>query len=115
MGRKLIYLASPYSHKLTAIRELRFRQVCRAAMFLIKEGNMIYSPIAHSHNISKQGLPANYEFWQEFDTRMIALCDEIWVLMLKDWEKSIGIKEELAYANTLGKPVQFVEYRKEWV
>ena len=116
MSKSLIYLASPYMHERSAIRELRFYKVCRAVAFLLKEDTsiMIFSPIAHSHNICMHGLKSGFDFWKEFDFRMLNGCDELWVLTLDGYKESIGVSAEIRYAVNLGKPVSYVDYRKEW-
>ena len=72
----MIYLASPYSHPDTAVRELRFREACRAAAELIRRGHAVFSPIAHGHSISLAGLPTGWAFWEPFDRLMLQLSEE---------------------------------------
>ncbi|MCP4786572.1 MAG: DUF1937 family protein [Fuerstiella sp.] len=48
----MIYLASPYSHSDANIREKRFRDVCRTAARLMRNGDVVFSPIAHGHPIA---------------------------------------------------------------
>ena len=103
---KLIYLASPYSHEDGAVRTERFAFACETAAAMMRQGLMVYSPIAHTHCIAEWGeLPKGYEFWREFDERMIAACDELWVLMLSGWEKSDGVRREVDYARGIGRSV----------
>jgi len=105
----LIYLASPYSHLDPAIREARFRAVCHVASKLMAEGMFVFSPIAHTHCIAQQGdLPTGWEYWREFDTRMIMACDELWVLMLPGWRESAGLTAERQIASQLQKRIRFM-------
>jgi len=104
----MIYLASPYSHLDPAVRQKRFEAVCQVAADLIRQGYVVFSPIAHSHVIAQHGLPTNWEFWEEQDRQFIAACDQVWVLMIDGWEQSRGIHAELTLAKQLGKPIRFL-------
>jgi hypothetical protein len=111
----LIYLASPYSPVppetpwADAIRDRRFRAVCRAAARLLRDGHHIFSPIAHSHALALAGaLPTDWHFWKAYDEALLAVCAELWVLMLPDWESSTGVAAEIAWATERGMPVRYV-------
>lgn len=106
----MIYLASPYSHPDPAIRQQRYETVCCAAAQLMAEGHHIFSPIAMTHGICLQGKPEDfaYQFWASFDEEMIRLCDRFWILRMEGWENSKGIRAELDYAVSLGKPIKYV-------
>lgn len=105
----MIYLASPYSHDDPAVREARFRAVCLATAALIRAGNVVFSPVVHSHPLASFGLPTTWEFWAEQDRHYLACCDELVVLMLDGWEDSVGVREEIRIAKELGKPVRHLE------
>jgi hypothetical protein len=104
----IAYLASPYSHPDSAVREERYRAACRTAAALLLAGQPVFSPIAHSHPLVEYGLPPDWSFWQRFDREMLARCEEVVVLMLDRWEESIGVQEEVRIARELGKPVRYV-------
>lgn len=101
----MIYLASPYSHPDPAVREQRYQTVCFACAKLMKEGNLVYSPIAHTHGICLAGGGSQTAFihWEKLDKEMIRLCDQFWILRMEGWENSEGIKSELAYAMSIGR------------
>lgn len=106
----LIYLASPYTHPDSHVQELRFEQACHAAARLMQEGDYIFSPIAHTHPIANAGqLPTDWEYWREYDKRMIACCDELYVLQLPGWQNSKGVTEEIEIARALKKPIKFID------
>lgn len=108
MNSELIYLASPYSHQKRRVREERHQDAALAAGTLMNFGLHVYSPIAHSHAIAEySGLPLGYDFWQQFDERMMRLCDRMIVLMIDGWQESEGIKLEVAFFESLGKPVEY--------
>ena len=104
----MIYLASPYAHPDPQVRDERVRQVCAHGARLVREGRLVYSPIAHSHLLAEQGLPSDWPFWAEHSRWMLSACRELVVLALPGWEESTGVKAEVAIATELGLPVRFV-------
>jgi Domain of unknown function (DUF1937) len=100
---RLIYLASPYSHAEEHIKQARFEQVMEATAYLLADGHFIYSPILHNHPMATRcGIPGEWSFWNEFDTVMIARCDELWVLDIEGWLESTGVQAELVIAQRRG-------------
>ena len=116
-AERLIYLASPYTatHKPgvnhQALEYRRFVAVCRAAGRLMRAGEFVLSPIAHTHPIKVLGggLTGDWQRWAQYDRLLIERCDEVWVLRLPDWETSVGVGAEIELAKDLGKPVAYVE------
>lgn len=110
MSMPLIYLASPYSHVDVAVREARFRRVCEHAAKMMQRGSFVFSPIAHTHPIAVTGeLDTGFAYWSEYDRKMIAVCDELHVLMLDGWRESVGVSAEILIADELGNPVVYVQ------
>lgn len=105
----MIYLASPYSHPDPAIRQQRYEQVCQAAAAMIRNGWIIFSPIAHSHGMVAYDVPGDWEHWQEVDQSYIALCERLVVLKIDGWEESKGVAAEIAFAVDIGMAVSYVE------
>jgi hypothetical protein len=70
------------------VRQERFEAVCRAAAVLSRRGHVVFWPIAHSHGIGQQGQPGDWNFWERHDRRLLAACDELWVLTLDGWQES---------------------------
>ena len=105
----MIYLASPYSHPDPAIRKLRFRAACKAAAALIRAGATVYSPIVHSHPLEAYGLPTDWKFWERIDREHLARCDDVVVLKLAGWDRSIGVQAEIAIARERHMPIRFAE------
>ena len=103
----MIYLASPYSHPDPAVRTARFRETCVHAARLMREGRLVYAPIAHSHPLAELGCPGDWPFWAEHNRRMLGACGELVVLALPGWDESRGIAAELAIAAELELPVRF--------
>jgi len=112
--KPLIYLATPYNHAQPEIREYRYMEAVRMSATIMnstKHNVMVFSPIAHSHNIAVHGpFDGGWDYWEKFDYRMIDACDEIWVFTMFGWRTSKGIKAELAYAAMYEKPVKEVQF-----
>lgn len=103
---KLVYLASPFTHPNSAVEYARLQGACRAASAMMREGLMVFSPIAHSHSLMSIGeLPNDWEYWRDFCLLMVAKCDELHVLRLDGWSESVGVTAEIAIAEGLGIPV----------
>lgn len=105
-----IYLASPYSHPDPAVREQRYEQVCEATAALIRQGWSVFSPIVHSHNLVKYGLPTEWSFWQRMDSEMLAQCKMVVVLALPGWDESEGVQAETHIARHLDIPIRFATF-----
>ena len=105
----LIYLASPYSHPDPAVRVARFDVICRVAARLMLEGVHLYSPIAHTHPIAVQGdLPTGWDFWEQYDRKILKACGELWVCTMDGWRESKGVTAEIKIAEELLLPVRYI-------
>lgn len=104
----MTYLASPYFHPDPAVRQARFDATCRATAKLLRAGEVVYSPIVHSHPLVPYGLPTGWDFWQRYDTAVLVRCDAVAVLMLDGWEESAGVTAEVEVARALRLPVRYV-------
>lgn len=108
-GIGMIYLACPYSHPDPRVREYRFEAANWAAAKLMSEGHHVFSPISHSHPIAQYGLPKNWDFWRDYDELFVKLCTRVVVLKLDGWRKSVGVMAEIALADEIGKPWEFMD------
>jgi len=108
-----IYLASPYSHPDKAVCNDRFRAACKAAAKLMRDGYIVFSPIAHGHNIAQYiDNHLDHNFWLEQDMSFLdSWADEMWVLMIDGWQESEGIAAETKRAETIGLPVKYILMR----
>lgn len=106
----MIYLATPYSHPDPAVRESRFMQACLIAGKLMAAGELVFSPIAHSHPIAERcELPKGFDYWKRFDQAMIRACTKVVVCKMDGWAESKGVSAEIRIAEELHKPVEFIE------
>ena len=104
------YLASPYTHHSSLVREARFIAVCKAAAELMRSGKVIFSPIAHSHPIDLHfDRPESGDFWKNQDIQILRHASELIVLKLDGWIDSKGIQWEVHMAHELGIPVTYME------
>jgi len=120
----LIYLACPYSKPWRdstpgqaedrSYLATRAEDASLAAALLMQDGHSVFSPISHGHAIGQEarankiGLGITLDTWRAVDQAMIRACDAVYVLTLPGWEMSEGIREEILFARTLGKPIFLV-------
>ncbi len=105
---KLVYLASPYTHPDVSVRIARFDAAALASAEIIKAGLNVFSPIVHSHPLTQHGLNGDWQTWIEVDHDWIRRCDEVWVLMLRGWQQSVGVRAEIRFAGEIGRPVRYL-------
>lgn len=114
----MIYVASPYSAKIhdctegtitdEVLEHKRYIEACMAAGFLMLDGKLVYSPIAHWHVIDKLfNGSIGYEDYLASDLKMIELCEELHVLCIDGWKESRGVQLEIEYAKLKGKEVKY--------
>jgi len=108
--KELVYLASPYSHQDSNIREERFQLACEYAARLFMHGFLCLSPIAHTHPIAKHiHGDHSWSMWAEFDIRLIDICDSVCFAMIDGWKTSIGMQEEYKYAKKNHKVIYLMD------
>lgn len=110
--RKIIYLASPYTHSDKNVLDARCIAAQKATARLMLEGNIVFSPIAHSHGVADHmpdAVRCDGDFWMEQDLPLLARCDEMVVLCLDGWRESSGVRQELAFATEKGIPVRYMD------
>jgi len=106
---KIIYVACPYSSFIELIRNERFEAANKHAATLMMQGHVVFSPISHSHPISKHlGNSNDSDFYVNQDLYWLKFCDEVHVLQLAGWEQSSGIQKELKEARKLGINVKYI-------
>ena len=106
----MIYLATPYSDVDPEVRKERFQTVNRVAAKLIQGGHHVFSPISHTHPIALEGdLPLGWDYWEEYDRKMLSVCSEMFVVRLPGWEESTGVRAEMDIAKEMGIPVRYLD------
>jgi len=100
-----IYLAIPYSGN----EEESFRTANAFAGKLMRKGHIVFSPISHSHPISKTFKEMPWEFWKSQDEAFLEWCDELCVIMADGWEDSRGVTEEIEIIKEMKKPINYMD------
>lgn len=106
----IIYLATPYSHSDHEVMKRRFDKVNRIAAKLMAQGLHIYSPISHTHPIAEVGnLPKGWDYWEEYDRKILAVCGKLMVYKQEGWDQSLGVKGEIEIAKQYNLPIEYIE------
>ena len=110
---KLIFVSSPYSHPDDKVREENYQKVSKYTAELISQGHVAFSPILYGHTAVNfaPDMPTDWSFWEHFCLTFLSKCDEMIVYMMEGWDKSKGVKEEIAHAKNLGIEIKYVEYK----
>jgi len=105
----MIYIASPYTHEDVAVLVRRFQLAAAYAGSLMCRGRQCFSPIAYGHQFHLfHNLPIAFEYWQDFNDRILLACDEVHVLRIPGFEESRGVAHEIEMAERHGIPVRYV-------
>jgi len=101
--KALAYLAAPYS----GMEEFSFRMSCAVAARLLDDGELIFSPIVHSHPLEAYLIDHknDHDFWIEFDTHLMERCQVLYVLAIDGWEKSKGVQFEIEWFESNKLPI----------
>ena len=103
-----IYLAIPY----TGMEKSSYEQANRATAELLKLGFNVFSPITHSHSLTKYKVPGTWDFWSQIDYQFIDWADVILVLIPKEGSakvlQSTGVQAEIEYVKEKGKSYIYI-------
>jgi Domain of unknown function (DUF1937) len=100
-----LYLASPYTHPDSYVREARYLEAIDALNHLLRNRIWTYSPIVHCHELAKRNnLPKDHDFWSEYNHLMILNSRGLAILQSPGWDSSKGIADENLYAKHLDLP-----------
>lgn len=111
---KKVYLAIPYSFN----PELSFSIANKVAAQLMQQGNVVFSPISHSHPVA-EFLPPNLKtdshWWMNQDLPLVEWCDEVCCVVIGEEghhliESSTGVQRELFHAKKNNKDITLFEY-----
>lgn len=108
----LIYLASPYTHGDPDVRFKRYMISCQVAAKLMMEGNLVFSPLAHSHPIADcmpDGWCIDHDFWKMQDEPYLERADVLVVLTIEGWKNSKGLRHEINHANWRKIPIFYID------
>ncbi len=92
----LIYLACPYSHSLSAIRQKRAHIATQVAARIHDQGGLVYSPITYSAELELYSITRqSWEYWQKIDFVFLDKSVWLYVLTLDGWKESVGVQSEI--------------------
>lgn len=112
----MIYIVSPYTSYATGDvnrrleQHARFEQAAKYVALLYRDGERCWSSIVHGHAIKAvvSNIPAEYPFWQALCRDQIARSDRVHILMLPGWNLSVGVADEMNFAQSIDIPVTHV-------
>lgn len=108
----MTYLAVPYSHPDSKVREARFIAANRAAYRLMQRGDVVFSPISHSHPIEvESGVIGDHEFWAKQDDAFQDRATHVAVLMIEGWKESRGVQREIQIATETDIPIEYLDHK----
>lgn len=106
--RKIIFVSSPYTHNDPDVRENNFSLVSQYVAELNSKSIVALSPITYGHTLLNfKTMPTDWEFWKEFCITFLEKCEEMHVYKIPGWDKSRGVKEEIAIAEELGIKITY--------
>jgi len=105
----ITYLACPYSHEDKLVEEMRFEIANFVASSLMKQGEIVFSPISHTHPMVKYGLPTDWGYWKSQDTAFLNKCNKIKVIKVVGWDKSSGVHAETEQMRKRGIFAEYID------
>ena len=112
--KKLVYLATPYSHENKSVEWQRYEVVTRVAARLMERGIFVYSPITHCHPMTLHApLPGNWDFWKEFDTIFLEMCQVMVIVKQDGWQDSKGVKAETELFRSINPDFWVIPYNPD--
>lgn len=103
----MIYIAAPFWHESSDIRQQRRNKAIAYSERLFNQGKLFYSPLLYSEKFKDKKQKEN--FWINHGLKMVEVCTEMHVLCLEGWEDSNGIQGEVAKANELNIEVKYIQ------
>lgn len=109
-ANRYLYLASEYTRYHGGLDNAHL-MACRAGAMLVNVGIPFYAPIPHFHHIAWQGGidRCDKELWKAMDAPFVATACGLVVLRSDGWEKSDGIKHEIAEFTAAHKPIFYID------
>jgi hypothetical protein len=96
-------------------KDLSYEIANEMSVYFINKGFNVFSPITHSHPLTKYGLRGDFAFWEAMDIQYVDWADEVVVIVVPEngWElieSSVGVQGEKAHAEKTGKRVRYFSY-----
>ncbi len=112
---KLFYIALPYSHYDKEIVKQRVDKFSSLDSFLNLNYIQTVSPILKQTLLDRnKNLASDWNFWQTLSYTYLSRCDALIVYQLEGWENSVGVTEEIKFAQESNIPIIYIaEYLNE--
>jgi hypothetical protein len=95
----MIVVLSPYSGN----EKHNFQEVLEYTGKLLRLGKKAFAPIIYGHFMKEIfGLKGDFDYW-EYLTEIFKVADEFHILLLDNYENSVGLKKEINIIEELGK------------
>jgi hypothetical protein len=110
-----VYLAIPY----TGMQQSSYEQATFATAYMISNNKQlnIFSPITHSHPLTKfdsLDVPGTWDYWEQVDYQYLDWADQMIVIVpqegLDKVFTSTGVMAELEYAKSKNMPITFYKW-----
>lgn len=117
----LNYICVPYSHDDNRVRETRVDVACQYSYFMMEREHLHdvpevhYNPIAMGANVIRNHTPLkafNIPQCDFLEQRILPIVDNVVVLCLPAWKRSLGIQREIELASHLHKDIIYVSMQK---
>lgn len=114
---KIIYIAVPSKgvwtfDSVSDTWEVSGQLLDAMALFHVDHPDWVFiSPSMQNYQVLPflpEGYGADYEAWKTRCRALLPKCDVIWVLQFPDWERSVGVADEVQFAKELGLQVVYI-------
>jgi len=110
----MIFLSIPYSDKNKAVIEYRVKSISQYSAKLLKDGISCISPVTSGVTILQHAeLPSDFNFWCKLSFDLLILCNEMHVLMVDGWEGSLGVQEEIKFAQEHNIKITYINFKNQ--
>jgi hypothetical protein len=107
----LIYVACPYSDSDISVVKTRIDCTTKYLARLAAKRQIAFSPLLMHYCLdSGVELPKDYEFWRNHSLTLLGKSDIMHVLTLPGWALSIGVLDEIEFAEKRGIHIEYVKF-----
>lgn len=107
---KLTYLAGPYGDQSKTIMDNRYYLLAHAMVYLMRQGNLVHSPVvSYHHLVHTFTLPTDWDYWEGLCKAYLSISDRLIIFTINGWDKSVGVKQEIALAKEQGIKIQYMD------
>ena len=109
-----VFIISPYTDVDPEVTRLRVIDTEQYIVQLITVNRVsAYSVItAFDHLLKDYVIPGDYTYWAKHCKTMMECAKVVHVLMLKGWNTSQGVQDEIHIAKKLGKDIEYIEWER---